>query len=347
MGIRCCGERGPNVLRGGAMRRIAAIIGISILLTASGVDVGFSQDSPKVESVEPEAETRLTSNGGRVYLDLGIQSGYLKGDTTYHIDFPGGASELEFPLETYLVGPELVWGYRNPQKQDQFVFKIKWLTNIDNGSGKMKDSDWLEGDGHPGLDIYSESDVELQANILDVNVTYNLWPTKAWAIGPIVGYRYEKFEFNVKDTEQVGYGPYAPGYTVAVSGKTLDYVVTYHIPYLGVSSSIRLLKGFSAEINAGYSPITFAEDRDDHILRYKLSKGDTDGYSYFANANAVWNFLSHWFLIVGAEYLKIHTTGEQHQSFYAGPDAGLEFDVDDKITSKQTFLSATVIYRFW
>src|SRR4030042_4472082 len=143
------------------MRRIAVIIGVSCLLSASRVDVGFSQDSPKVESVEPEAETRLTSNGGRVTLDLGIQSGYLKGDTTYHIDFPGGASELEFPLETYLVGPELVWGYRNPQKQDQFVFKIKWLRNIDNGSGKMKDSDWVERGGPPRPDIYSESDIEL------------------------------------------------------------------------------------------------------------------------------------------------------------------------------------------
>lgn len=328
------------------MKKMVMVIGLSILLVAGSVDFGLSQITSEVELKKPKAEVGWAFNNGRIYLDLGVQSGYLKGDTTYHISFPGGASELEFPLKTYLLGPEVCWGYMNSQKQDKFRVKIRWLTNIGDGSGKMKDSDWLDDDGQPGLDIYSESDIKLRANIFDVNLLYNFWPIKNISVGPVFGYKYQQFRYHVSNTNQVGYGIYAPDYTAFVRGRTLEYKINYHIPYFGLSSDILFGKKFQANMTGGYTPWATAKDRDDHILRYKLSKGDTDGYTFFANLNAILNFLPHWFLIISGEYMKIHTTGTQHQSFYAGPDAGWTSDVDDKITSKQRFLSATMIYRF-
>ena len=134
----------------------------------------------------------------------------------------GIESELEFPLKTFLLGVEGGWGYQNSQKQDKLRLSAKWLTNIDHGSGKMKDSDWIEGDDHPGLDIYSESDIELKAHIVDVNVIYNFWLIKQLSIGPIVGYRFNYFKYDVSNTDQVGYGPWASVYTVSFSGKTLE-----------------------------------------------------------------------------------------------------------------------------
>lgn len=302
--------------------------------------------STKEAVPEPVSKVGWEFNGGRLYLDVGLQSAYFKGDTTYHIDFPGGASELEFPLKTFLLGPEVGLSYKNPQNQEKIRLNVKWLTNIDDGSGKMKDSDWLDGDGHSGLDIYSESKIKLKANIIDANLIYNFWPIKQLSIGPMLGYKYQKFEYDVSDVDQVGYGPYAPGSTGSVSGKVLDYKVTYHIPYFGLSSDVLLGKKFQANIKLGYTPWATAKDRDDHILRYKLSEGDTDGYACFANLNANWNFLPHWFLGVGGEYMKIHTTGTQHQYFYAGPSVGKTYDVDDKTTSEQWLFSAMVTYRF-
>jgi len=328
------------------MKKMVMVIGLSILLVAGSVDFGLSQITSEVELKKPKAEVGWAFNNGRIYLDLGVQSGYLKGDTTYRITFLEGASELEFPLKTYLVGPEIGWGYKNSLKQDKLQVKVKWLTNISRGSGKMKDSDWLDDDGQPGLDIYSESDIELKAYIIDVNAIYNFWPIKQLSIGPMVGYKYQRFEYDVKNTKQIGIGIYAPDYTASVSGKTLDYEVVYHIPYFGLGSNILFGKKFRVNMTGGYTPWATAKDRDDHILRYKLSEADVEGYTYFASLNAILNFLPHWFLIISGEYMKIHTTGTQHQSFYAGPNAGWTSDVDDKITSKQRFFSAMITYRF-
>jgi outer membrane protease len=328
------------------MKKMVMVIGLSILLVAGSVDFGLSQITSEVELKKPKAEVGWAFNNGRIYLDLGVQSGYLKGDTTYRITFLEGASELEFPLKAYLFGPEISWGYKNSQKQDKLQVKFKWLNNISRNSGKMKDSDWIEGDGQPGLDIYSESDIELKAYIIDVNAIYNFWPIKQLSIGPMVGYKYQRFEYDVKNTKQIGIGIYAPDYTASVSGRTLDYEVVYHIPYFGLGSNILFGKKFRVNMTGGYTPWATAKDRDDHILRYKLSEADVEGYTYFASLNAILNFLPHWFLIISGEYMKIHTTGTQHQSFYAGPYVGWTADVDDKITSKQRFLSAMITYRF-
>jgi outer membrane protease len=321
-------------------------IGLSILLVAGSVDLGLSQMPSELELKKANGEVGWPYNSGRIYLDLGVQGGYLKGDTTYRITFDGGESELEFPLKTYFIGPEVGLGYKNSQKQDKFRVKIRWLTNIGDGLGNMKDSDWLDDDGQPGLDIYSESNIRLRANIFDFNLLYNLWLTKNITVGSVFGYKYQQFDYRVSNTNQVGYGIYAADYTAYVRGRTLEYKVKYHIPYFGLSSDLLFGKKFHVNVGGSYSPWAIAKDRDDHILRYKLSKGDADGYAYFINLNAILNILPNWFLILGGEYTKIHTTGTQHQSFYDGAYAGWTAEVDDKITSKQSFLSAAITYTF-
>ena len=162
----------------------------------------------------------------------------------------------------------------------------------------------------------------------------------------MAGYRHQFFKYDVKNTNQIGYDLYDPFFTIYVRGRTLEYEVTYYIPYFGLNSNILLGKRFRTNLNFGYAPWAFAKDRDDHLLRYKLSEGDTDGYAYIANVNANWNFMAHLYLSIGGEYMKIHTTGTQHQSFYAGPYVGMTFDVDDKITSSQLLLYGMITYRF-
>ena len=294
---------------------------------------------------QPAAEQRWAFYDGKEYVDIGIRAGYLKGDSTYHISFDGGASELEFPLRVFLLGPEIGLGYKNTKNQEKLRLNLIWLTSITEGTGKMKDSDWIDGDGQPGLDIYSESDIELKANIFHINLLYNFWPTKNISIGPVVGYKYQQFKYDISNTDQVGYGIYAP-FTASPRGRTLEYKAIYHIPYFGLNSGILFLERFQANIKLGYAPWAFAKDRDDHLLRYKLSRGDTDGYAYFANLNADWNFWPHLYLTISGEYMKIRTTGTQHQSFYAGPFVGTTYDVDDKITSKQWLISAMITCRF-
>jgi hypothetical protein len=288
-------------------------------------------------------------------VDFGLQFGSINGDTTYRISFDGGESELEFPLGAYLFGVNFGWGYRNERKQEIARMELKWLTNVSNGNGVMKDSDWIDDDAsfleipgysHPGLDIYSESDIKLKAHIFNISAVYNYWPGKNFSIGPMVGYRYQSFKYDVKDTIQVGYGAYATDYSATVGGKTLEYEVSYHIPYFGLSSNLLLGKRFKTNLSFGYSPFAFANDKDDHLLRYKLSEGDTDGYAYIANMNVNWNLLTHLYFSIGGEYMKIHTTGTQDQSFYAGEYSGWTAEVDDKITSSHWSIYEMITYRF-
>jgi outer membrane protease len=328
------------------MKRLLTVFALSVLFLTGNTGFGLQQSA---------AGDTFELSGDVLYLDIGLESGYLRGDTTYNISFPGGESELEFPLKTFLMGPKIGWGYKNHRNQDKFRLNVKWLTNIGHGSGKVKDSDWIDDDAsfleipgysHPGLDIYSESDIKLRLHVVDVNAAYKFWPIRNLSVGPMVGYKFQQFKYDVSNLNQVGYGLYAPLFTEYVAEKWLDYKVRYHIPYFGLSSDALFGEKFQANMKLGYAPWAFAKDRDDHILRYKLSKGDTDGYAYMANLNGSWNFLSHWSLTIGGEYTKIHTTGTQHQSFYAGPYVGLTADVDDKITSSQWFFSAMITYRF-
>lgn len=307
--------------------------------------------------------TSTSSHEQDVESTLGLVSGYLNGNSIYHISIYSGTSgvesELEFPLKTYLAGVEASFGSPASSKDDGFRVNIKWLKNIGAGSGKMKDSDWITSDldslpppdgvgaPHPGLDIYSESDIDLSANIIDINAAINVLHGQRVNLGPIFGYKYEKFKYAVSNTNQVGYGPYNnPTYTGYVAGKTLDYEVTYNIFYAGLNTELLLSKTFHTNIMLAFSPRTTVADRDDHILRSKLSTGDTTGHAYLAALNARWDASSQWALEVGGEYMNIHTTGTQHQYFYAGPYAGWSGDVDDKITSTQWLVSAMITYKF-
>ncbi len=295
---------------------------------------------------------------------LGLVSGYLKGNSTYHISIYSGTSgvesELEFPLKTFLAGIEASFGSPASSKDDGFKINIKWLKNIGDGSGKMKDSDWLTddqdillvGSPHPGKDIYSESDISLSAQIFDIQIAFSNHPRPDLSIGPFGGFKYEYFHYDVSNLQQVGYGPYALGYTGSVSGKVLDYEVTYTMFYVGAHAELAVTKDFQAGIKLGFSPTVSAKDTDDHILRYKKSKGDTTGQAYMADISGEWDLGNNDFFRINGNYMKINTTGTQTQTWYYAPNpdgvpAGFTITgINDKITSTQSSVMLTFTHRF-
>jgi len=288
--------------------------------------------------------------GQQAHIAFGFQRGYIKGHSTYLITFSGGASELEFPLDTHLLGVNCFLYYRNnsqviSSERDRYRarFTISWFKDIAH-SGKLKDSDWIDGDGHPGKDIYSESSSGIDLSILDLNYIYNVLFYKHVTIGWIAGYKYYKYRYDIYDTDQKGYGPYHPTYTIYVPGPTLLYSVRYRFFYFGINSDIYLKDNFLLNFQFGYSPWVRSNDRDDHILRYKLSEAEGKGDAYFFNVNGIWNIISHWHCRFGFEYAKIDTEGTQHQYFYAGPYMGLSTDVDDKITSSYWLIFLSLNY---
>jgi outer membrane protease len=47
---------------------------------------------------------------------------------------------------------------------------------------------------------------------------------------------------------------------------------------------------FQLHLTLAYSRWAEAEDRDDHVLRYKLSEGDCEDDAYLININLDWTF---------------------------------------------------------
>jgi outer membrane protease len=327
-----------------------------------------------VLSLPAFAAPTLDRQAGEGLFGFGL--GYMTGNTLYHIsmnDATGGIeSELEFPLDTMLFGLEGGYVTKNAKGQDAFRIGLQWFRNLSSGSGKLKDSDWLtdnfdieappsppyppnSGYPHPGLDIYSESDIALKANIIDLRGSYNNWISDNLSIGPLGGFLYQNYQFDASNLNQVGYGPWAPGYTGSVPGLVLTYEVTYTIPYLGIHSEILVSRSFQAALDLGYSPWAAAEDTDDHVLRGKRSTGTTSGNAYLASVTAQWNIEDNDFFLIRGQYLKIDTTGTQTQTWYRDeiisatetiPAGTTITGINDKITSQQVSLSLLFSHRF-
>ena len=332
------------------MKRILALTLLTIALwTCSGVC--------HAAQAAPPSQQNASEN------TFGFGIGYLNGNTLYHIsvyDATGGVeSELEFPLNTILFNLEGGYVSKNVKGRDVFRIGLQWSMNMGSSSGKLKDSDWLtdnfdiqappsppnppnSGYPHPGLDIYSESDIALKANIIDLRVSYTIWHSTGLALGPLGGLLYQNFQFDASNVHQVGYGPYnIPAYTGSVSGLVLTYEVTYTIPYFGIHAEIPISKKFQAVVDLGYSPLAAAEDKDDHILRNKVSRATTTGSAYLAAITAQWDIEDNDLFLLRGQYLEINTTGTQTQTFYDG--SGDFFSgINDKITSEQ--ISATVLF---
>jgi hypothetical protein len=322
-------------------KRAVACLGAALALAAA----------PRAMA-QPAAE-----NGWDLRFAVGMEM--AGGDTTYRIAADDGLSsvesELEFPLHSLmlrfdggLAGPRTSTGSR-------FMLgtSVLFSPRGRSGSGTMKDSDWLSGAAeistvgapHDGKDIYSESDAQLDALVLDARASWEFPASRTFVIAPMLGILYQRFVFDVSNVNQVGYGPYAPGFTGSAPGSVLDYRVEYTVPYVGARAELGS-GAFAVTTDAWYSPFAWADDRDDHILRAKLSETSASGTAWQASLGARFSITAHDFLHAQASTVRVSTSGTQHQRFYAGPDVGQEFAIPSKITSARNAFLLSYVHRF-
>lgn len=289
----------------------------------------------------------------RPKFDLKLGLGMLSGDTTYQIggrfDTPSGSgkihfplSELEFPLDVSML---LVEGGVEFAEKWKVIASVK--KNITSDAGKMKDSDWgVLFDDPNSLDIYSESDADLEALTTDINLRYRFYKKSNWSFIAGLGYLRQNFDYEISKLDQWypslnDYYGYDIGHDY-VSGMTLKYEVTYSIPYMEIGTQLKIKDKFCVEVSLGYSPIVNVTDEDIHILRSMVLEGDCDGDAILLSLEGRYDFLTHWFLTLQLNYMTIDTDGEQKQY----TDGEWTATIDQEIESEQIFTALAVGYAF-
>jgi len=334
-------------------------------VTAQTVSAGTQAVTAGTQSVSVGAQSapvgaQAVSVGTQAAF-VGVQTGYLGGNTTYHISqYSGGSgieSELRFPLRTVLAGVQA--GYKTELRngKNELQVSLSWMKNVTRGSGKVEDSDWATNDidistvgtAHPGKDIYSESDMRLRADLYDARAVLGFGIGERVKLGPMLGFKHQRFHYDVSNVNQVGFGSYASSYTASVDGKVMTYDVVYDMVYVGVSADLKSSgtgSSFLTTARFGFAPYVSVKDRDDHLLRSKMSTCNTTGVAILASVGTNWKFSKGWLLGLNAEYLRISANGTQNQYFYGGSYAGTTYMIDDEITSSQVSLLASLSYQF-
>ena len=122
----------------------------------------------------------------------------------------------------------------------------------------------------------------------------------------------------------------------------------YIIPYITITPELNIDEKFIATLRLGISPCASALDRDDHILRYKLSTGESLGFAFFTDLSISYRFHSNVSAGVLFNFLYAYTWGTQTQEqyeYYEGVSKGSTASIDNIIHTRQ--VSAGLNISFW
>ncbi len=277
---------------------------------------------------------------GRMELELGTTQGH----NTYQIGGPAieagsvvlyhwPISELRFPVDTNMMHLRLAMA-----PVENLFIGAEMSTSIAEGSERMRDVDWYHQPLN-NIDSYSKSKSDLWNYNAELSIDYKIDLGNHFAVSLGGGYRYQNYDYEIGDTylaqrDLVDPSVVGSGY---IFGKVLTYDVIYRIPYVQLGLQTNWEK-FSAGIEVGYGPSITAEDRDNHVLRLRISRSETDGDAIFGKIRAQYDIHDQLYLFTNFSYMQIETEGEQVQQGIGSSGGSLYFyqnTIDTEITSDQ------------
>lgn len=292
----------------------------------------------------------FSDNTNNTYLTLGLEFGYLKGNTAY--DFDHHTSELEFPMDNGMFGGKFALGLKD------LSFNAEIWTQLDRYAGfQMKDKDWTDG----VLVSYTKSKAYMDAIICDANLRYDFYkknfPEEEEAlilaergitrsdllkfdqikIGALLGYRYERFDFDMYDLWYQYDGP-----TTHQGEKVLTYKIKYYLPYLGLAADL-CRENFGLGMNIKYSLYPSAYDVDNHLLRGLTFYADYDKNkeALFGSIYGFWEFIKGWKLKAGADGTFIRIDGRTWEE-----NRDPSWDKDQSTDAKHWMFWSGIEYKF-
>ncbi len=278
--------------------------------------------------------------GDRMEIQLGPSIGFHSGTTSYEFLIRQQApdpqqiqqvftvrSKLEFPTDATMIG----LNFRLRPKSDIHKWSLNSAiaTNVTDPNKVMTDSDW-EGITNY-FDVtqfsYTESDVQMTMIKADLDFSMRLLRAGTFGFSLMGGVQYQRI-----DQDIIGYdGWYLPFDSSAFrfldtkvpqsgTGTVLTYRLTTYQPYAGVRIYVDPESPFEAEADFGLGPVLFS-DRDDHLLRYKLSTADGDGLGIISSVRGDYRIREgktySYVLGFSAELQHASVNGAQKQTWYA------------------------------
>lgn len=290
--------------------------------------------------------TLLSQGQEELQFSLGLETTLENGDMTYTIKGPedgGWKSALEWPLDNIMY----LGGVGSLTFQRKFQVNVGFWKSLTNDAGTMKDSDWLYGYYGNQKAIYSESKATVNSTQFDINLRYNFFGDYAFLIGGMAGYSRTSWDWEAGDGFQWTVDP-GRFYYGPLDGLGITYKQDLDVPYLGVIMSMFSANGmFGFNGYALYSPIARCQDEDDHVLRAKLSQGDSKGTYFGLGADLRWDFATKWSATGRLQYSSYNLEGDQTQYFYAGDLEGSgATGIDLTVEGSQAYLGLGIAYDF-
>jgi hypothetical protein len=278
-------------------------------------------------------------------------AGYYQmfGDTRYTIDtqvesfFSGGAivdasSELVFPLDANLVELDLVWRSAFGQAR-AWTIHTSFSTNVDDPSDTMTDKDWLDNT----LVSSTESTSELTWMQASIGVQRHVYSTGGLNLALKASVDWMHVDSDITGFE--GWYDYGGnGVRIPVSGteRVLHYQFLSIFPQLG--ADLRFTPSRSLEFSlAGSSGFAILSDKDDHLLRGRISEGKATGLGVRSCASVfvspIPQLSNQLRLGLVANMRYYYAEGEQQQRWYRD-----EGSIDSGTTITQIPLTFKTLY---
>jgi hypothetical protein len=275
------------------------------------------------------------------------------GDTRYLMEEPatppyGGSSELIFPLNTLVEGVRLRYEPASRTRK-HWSLEGSFYTNLINPIGLMKDYDWWMYSGSPKVPFsYTESSAVMRWYLASLETQFELgsggWGKFLLAFGyrfqfikqVIVGFKGWTLDDNLDGVLE----PYTP---VQDSRHGLDYQIIYNIVTAGLAPILTPIPEISVTAEAGLA-LAYVSDRDDHVLRYKLSTASGLGYGGYAGLEVryTWDTANprlRPFIALSGSALGLRVKTSQTQTYYQGateaPPGTTMTGIDHRISTRQ------------
>ena len=274
--------------------------------------------------------TECSVRADRSKFDASVGVGAMGGYTTYEIGgdvtwadgerqtvhFP--VSSLEFPLN---VGMATVKG--SVEFAGRVRIELELQKSITSDAGTMKDSDYgVYSQRASTVDVYSESDTELDALITDISLRWAFLRKSIWGLSAGLGHMHQDFEFQCRDVEQ--WYPSQPWLShVNGEGIGLTYDTACDIFYFEFAGTIHLRKFHLApDVRIGFVTV---KDEDMHLARtpVKRARGEYTGAATGLSLVARYDLGQVWFVKAETGLTHIFAEGEQDTDQLSGDGSDL------------------------